>query len=484
MIALFNSITGRRTCGFSFTAALAVLLLPTVARAQTTSFTGDGWINGVPVPGVFTTNAAGQVSLRGNVHTIAFQGSDPRVAGLDLVPMDMSYNADGTAKIQGPAYLQVGSWDSGMTNFTPSGGVWVMNYTGAVQADGSLQLHAAGYGVGGAVEGHYIDVTVTRGPVSNPFDPTVPLHRTGTIQPPPLNTNLLLDDFSRLAADWVFYGPAGSYTYTRTNGQLVVTGNWPGVITGTAVDSYTFGGPPSVQSIAPGETLEGRADLVNLSASATGARLQLGTTSGFYAIVKGHDFILIEKWSASLPWGAVIEFSCEKTQVPDTNVILNLALTRNNQDVVITARVLSKSNPERVLYQHSVVDTPAADVVLTSEEYLNLTGMPLALSPDLTQAPFTTAQIVVGVFQWNDGTLPAAIATYDNLEVRKYRVPPLGIAQTVQLSWPALGNYFVESAPGVEGPWLPVNEMAPLGMRQVTVPASKLTEFFRLRPAP
>lgn len=481
----------RRCSGSGPPAAITALLLAALPlTAADTSFTGDGWINGVPVPGVFTTDSLGQVTLRGNVHTIAFQGSDPRVAGLDLVIMDMSYNADGTANIQGPAYLQVGTWDAAMTNFTPSGGVWVFNYSGLGQTNGSVQINAAGYGVGGTIDGQRIAVTVSRGPVpnplTNPFDPTVPFHRTGTIKPPLLSTNLVLDDFSGPAVGWNYYGPQ-SRSYTRSNGQLVVNGYWPGVITTALVDSYTFGGGSPQWSAADGQTLETRVDLVSLNASATAAFFVLGNSDGLYAVCKGHDFMWVHKWSPSLPWGPITLFSYEKVQVPDTNVVLALALTKTDANVVVTARVLDKSNPSTVLYEHSVVDTPDADPALTSEEFLNLSGMNLALSPDLPGAPFTTGGAALGVFQYNpDGQLPAAIATFDNLELRKSEVPPLGIARAVRLSWPASAtiNYAVEGAPTVQGPWLPVNELQLPGIQQVTVPASPPAQFFRLRQAP
>ena len=45
-------------------------------------------------------------------------------------------------------------------------------------------------------------------------------------------------------------------------------------------------------------------------------------------------------------------------------------------------------------------------------------------------------------------------------------------------------NYAVEGGPTVQGPWLPVQESARPGMQQMTVPASGLMEFFRLRQAP
>jgi hypothetical protein len=144
--------------------------------------------------------------------------------------------------------------------------------------------------------------------------------------------------------------------------------------------------------------------------------------------------------------------------------------------------VLDKSNPNLVLYERSFVDTPGADPALTSQEFLDLSGMQLALHPDLVGAPITSAGGVVGVFQYNpDGQQPAAIVTFDNLELGKYEIPPLGIGQVVALTWPEVGSYSVEGAPTVQGPWLPVNDTVSPGMKQTTVPASQPAQFFRLR---
>jgi hypothetical protein len=165
-------------------------------------------------------------------------------------------------------------------------------------------------------------------------------------------------------------------------------------------------------------------------------------------------------------------------------VILTLALTRRDPNVVVTTRILSKSNPGAVLYERSVVDTPGLDPALTSEEFLRLSGINLSLHADLAGAPFTAAGVTVGLFQYNDGTLPAAIATYDNLELRKYEIPPLGITSAVRLSWPAVESYSVLGAPTVNGPWLPVNDTARPGMRQMTVPLDSPAQFFRLIQAP
>ena len=233
-----------------------------------------------------------------------------------------------------------------------------------------------GYGSGGAIDGLRVDETLTRAATANILDPTVPYLYTGAIKAPPLSTNLLRAAFGEPLVGWTFYGPPGSYSYTVADGGLRVTGDWPGVITRNVVDSYTFGVPPGTWSLADGQTVEGRVDLLNQSPSVTAARLILGTDSGFYSAFKGRDFIAVGKWSANLPWGPLTMFFYEKVQTPDTNAVLALELMRTSPNVVITVRVLDKANPESVLYERSVVDTPSAPTTTSNWASLKPHGSP------------------------------------------------------------------------------------------------------------
>jgi len=485
--------TMSQNLGFSPPVATIVLLLlaASMLRADTL-FTGTGWIVGVPVPGVWCTNALGQVGMRGNIHVTREENTEPSLIGRRTISVNGAAQPDGSSIIYGASYQEVGTWDATGTNFTPTGGMWENTYRGTMQADGSLQLHIVGYGWGGAIDGWRLDETMTRDP-GGLLDPAIPYVYAGTIKPPPLSTNLMLDDFTGPTIsgdcykDWICYGP-GTRTYTRTNGQLVVTGHWPGVITHYTTESYTYTGT-SAWTVADGQTLEARADLVNLGASATAARLMLATPpeAGFYSVFKGHDFVALVKWSARLPYGPVIMFFYEAAQVQDTNVVLSLALTKCRTNVVVTARIWDKVNHDTVLYERSVVDTPGIDPALTTAELQNQSGMNFALCPDIAEAPFTGGGAFIGLFQYNyDGQQPAAVATFDNFEIRKYEVPVLGITRAVRLSWPAPAgvDWTVLSAPTVQGPWLPVEDLAIPGIQQITVPASDPMQVFQLVPAP
>ncbi|MHC1763362.1 MAG: hypothetical protein AB9869_03505 [Verrucomicrobiia bacterium] len=489
MQRLFLRLAGHRAVGSSLAiSSILFSLAAWPAAAADTPYTATGWVIGAPVPGLWQTNALGQVIMRGNAHIVRVDCSDPRLAGRRLIFVDGGAQPDGSALLNGKSYQEVGTWDATGTKFTPAGGLWEISYRGVMQADNSLQLDLVGSGFGGTIDGLRLEETMTRAAASGPIDPVIPYYYTGTIKPPPLSTNLVLDDFSRPAVGWEDWGTQ-SYSYTRSDGQLIVTGHWPGVITRSVMDSYTLAYPSTRWTVADGQTLEARVGLVSFSDSATWATLVVGGTSGFYGLCKGHDFLALRKWSENQSnfHKAVTVFSYEKVQVPDANVVLALALTRSRTNLLVTIRVLDKGNPGSVLYERSVVDTPNMDPSLTAAELLSVSGMDLAVSADPREAPFTTVQAGIGLFQYNyDGQQPAAIATFDNLELRKSEIPDIGIARAVELSWPASATltYAVEGAPNLQGPWVPVQESALPGLQQVTVPASETTKFFRLRQAP
>jgi hypothetical protein len=267
------------TLGLASLAAWA-FLWPTAVSAQT-SFTATGWVNGVPAPGIWATNALGQVVCRGIVQTARVQSPDARVAGQVFVICDAAANADGTANMRGVAYLQVGAWDAAGTVFTPSGGVWVLNWRGMMQTDNSFQLSQAGYGVGGGIDGLRLEETVTRGPAANPFDPTVPWLYAGTIKLPPVSTTLFADSFDTGVNGWTTYHDLGVANLYATNQQLLMRADWTGA-SGT-LQQHTFWAfaPEGTWTPANGQTVECQADLVRISQNSTNAAwVDLGGEGG------------------------------------------------------------------------------------------------------------------------------------------------------------------------------------------------------------
>jgi hypothetical protein len=60
------------------------------------------------------------------------------------------------------------------------------------------------------------------------------------------------------------------------------------------------------------------------------------------------------------------------------------------------------------------------------------------------------------------------------------------IERAVRLSWPASTtvNYSVETAPTIQGPWMPASDLPVPGLQELTVPTSEVARFFRLRRTP
>jgi hypothetical protein len=471
---------------FSLRVPLTVTLLALAALTTRADnpYTSIGWVIGVPVPGIWHTNALDQVLLRGNAHLARVESTDPRLTGQRLIFVDGAAQADGSVLLYGSCYQEVGTWDPAGTNFTPTGGLWEIRYRGLMQTDHSLQLHLVGSGSGGSVEGLRFEEDLTRAACPDILDPAFPYDYNGTIKSAPANTTELVDDFE----DGVPTGQtSGSGSVIETDGQLTAIGSFR-VPTESIMDSYFFGWPDRTWTIPDGMTCEWRADLVSLDENATHTILTVlaaGTTDGLYGFHKSGDFSYLWKWS---PASGTCVFWCERETVRNTNVVLALALTRMEPNLVVTARVLDKVDPNTVLYQKSVVDTPGSDPTLTLNQFEALSGMRwLDLLPDQEGAPFTSFWVELGVFQNTDGNQPAPSATFDNLEVRTSEIPLLGIERgAVRLSWPASAtiNYAVEAAPTVQGPWLPVQELSVPLMQQLTVPSSEVNEFFRLRQAP
>lgn len=475
-------LAGRRTFGLGAPLTATLLLAAGTAGAQT-PFTGTGWVIGAPVLGIWQTNALGQVIMRGNAHLARVESTDPRLTGQRLIFTDGNAQADGTALVWGASYQEVGTFDA-TGQFTPTGGMWQNTYRGTMGADNSLQLHSVGYGWGGTIDGLRIDETMTRAPASGPIDPAIPYEYTGTLKPPPVDTIQVFDNFDDIRVDWTAEYERGAGGAIVANGQFTVWGNFPGVITTSAHDSYVVMVPTTATlEVENGQTLEARVDLVGLNDDATAAMFSLGRPGGVYWFMKARDSITLAKYTSQNDNSIL---ACEPTAVRNTDVILALAATRVDPNVVVTARVLDKADPNSVLDALTMVDTPQADPSLTTEEYEQVSGMHLlGLTRDAAGQPLTTLRPDLWVFQYNDGTKGRAEATFDNLQLRTSEIPPVGIEQAVRVIWPATGmNYSVEAAPSVNGPWVPVHDSTPPGINQRTVPMSNPAQFIRLIQAP
>ena len=466
--------------GFATTALTASLLSATPPGWADTSFASTGYLSQVPVPGILVTNALGQVMLKGNVHVLSVQASDPRATGRLQAHMDLAYQTNGTAQFCGPVYLEIGTWQN-QTNFTPTGGLWVMNYRGVAQADGRDQLALAGYGVGGNIDGLRVEGTGTKDPGTT-FDPAIPYLFSGVIRPAPVSVTATID--LTKAAGWGDVSLPPDSSLSVVNGQLTVQAAWPGKRTAYLWDTGAWLSPMTAWSVTSRRTLEARVDLVSLSGASAIVNLALYHDRGQgYWMGKAGDYISLGKQNGNLSF-----FTCEKVLTHNTNEVLVLVLTPSGQDVLLTARVLDRGHGGVVVYETSFLDTPSSDPSLTLDRVKEITGMNLTgIVPDPTGAPWTsgTSPTLV-LLQYTDGALPGVQATFANFELRTSDVPLPSISRPVQITVPCADgvSYCLESASSLNGPWLPVYLQAPPGVQSFTVPVTQDTEFFRTQVAP
>ena len=282
-----------------------------------------------------------------------------------------------------------------------------------------------------------------------------------------VTTNVVIDNFddNRLTG-WLVNPHKGQATLIETNQQFNVHGSWPGVHTVDLGDTAAVSYLSRNWSVLNGQTVELRVDLVSMNEYATAGGMDLwnGSSSAGYALFKGRDFVHLCKPSLSVP-GIHGQFFHERVLIKNTNVVLALAVTRVNPNVILTARVLDKENNNAVLYERSVVDTPNVDRTLTETEMEAASGMHLHAGRDMG-APITSgSDVFLTVFQYNDGTRPAAEVIYDNLERWTSTFPVWRPEIAIQLlsTIPPKVNLTLSAAPnsswGVEralkltGPW-------------------------------
>ncbi len=474
---------------YSQVMAVAWLLLNTLpVSAQTgTAYTSTGWLVGATVPPILVTNTPGQVLIRGGVQTLRVQSTNPRLAGLRRIFLDGAYHPDGSGILYGSAYQESGTWDltdPANPKFTLTSGLWELLYRGTISADGSLNLRFVGRSTGGSIDGQRLEEELTRAP-GDPLDPAIPWKASGTLRLPPASSVQVLDNFNdNKSSAWTPYFDA---TLTEANGRLTVRDYWPGVVTRDLLATVGAGYLSRAATAKEGQTLEYRVDLVGMNEGASAANVELVGDASAYVLLKGRDFIHVCKpsWITGFQHAHLIQ---ERFTTPNSNVVISLSLTRVSPNLIVTARILDKSNHDAVLYERAVVDTPMVDRSLTSAEILAASGMHLAAGQDIERQPsYSVGSVGLHVWQYNsDGKQPAAEATFDNLELRIHDTPPISVARAVKLTWPTPvgGPYSVEGAPGIQGPWLPVSVFNPPGLTQTYIPNDALLQFFRLREAP
>ncbi len=147
--------------------------------------------------------------------------------------------------------------------------------------------------------------------------------------------------------------------------------------------------------------------------------------------------------------------------------------------------MLDKDNANTVLFERTVIDTPQADPVLPDRA---VEGIRTVL--DRKENPFVLqysgyALVGIGWLNPEKGPNPPAEVTYDNFEVWQYESPQLAIHQdALVLTWPVTkGQFIVETAPGLDGPWMPLPDpwlRTSNGQCEVSIRATDSLRFFRL----
>ena len=243
------------------------------------------------------------------------------------------------------------------------------------------------------------------------------------MSPALLTNSAVIDDFNdNTLTGWFTWD--GRATLIETNQQYTVHSYWRGVITRDIIDTIAVTALGQSWSVSDGQTLELRVDLTGMSEHASAAVLEFlnSATDGTYALFKGRDFIHLCKWSAS---GGHGHFIHDMVPLPNANVVLVLALTPVSPNLILTVRILDRANQDAVLYERSVVDTPAVDRTLTAAEFEAASGMPLNTGSDIPAPPWTSGGcVMLDVWQYNyDGNQPPADVMFDNLEMRTYKLP-------------------------------------------------------------
>lgn len=304
-------------------------------------------------------------------------------------------------------------------------------------------------------------------------------------------------DFTISPTDWSTYGWPG--ILQSVNGQLIVTEDFFGCAqTNNPAATHV----PAVHALPPSgalldqQTLELRCDLVSVSQNDAFAAIALNwgaapDLGSGYMFFKDEDEVGLMKFynrATSFAW-----FFFSNQPITNRNVTLVLALTRRGSNVVFNTQVLDKANANAILFDCSVTDTPDADPVLPNRA---VRGFLSSSDPVGTPWPLLESPAVVELtLTWFNSQLapdPHAEVIYDNLELWQFESPQLTIENAVVLSWPLTqGQFILESAPALNGPWDPVPDPwlrtiwdVNNWRNEVCVRAPECARFFRLRQAP
>lgn len=305
----------------------------------------------------------------------------------------------------------------------------------------------------------------------------------------PAQTLLWSDNFDdNYPTDWI---PSFNGQINETNQEFIASGNFGPTPPASPADTFAFGyhSLGTSGALPDQQTIEARVDLVGANQDDAIAHLQFlwfkGATTHAYSFWKDQDEIgLLKSWDLG---GSIAYFLCTNQPIKNQNVTLVLTLTRRGSNVEINTRVLDKDNGNAVLWNCTVTDTPQSDPVVLSSP---MPDQEIAMAADRPETPWPVESapdsILLGMAWINTqhGSDGAATATFDNLEVWQYEVPPLAIQNAVVLSWPVPQTQFaLEKGSSVDGPWEPVADSwcrTNNTQIEVRVPAPESIKCYRL----
>ena len=302
------------------------------------------------------------------------------------------------------------------------------------------------------------------------------LLQTGTAE------TYLVSDFDDGIPDWDGEGGAAG-EHVESGGQLSLRARLPATVGNLANSSMSLGWA-MMHIIADEFTFEYRVDLIRTSRADVLAGLEFNCLEqGIYALFLSQTEVFLHK----AYYGSGFVPAClfhDSLPLSTSNVVLSLALTRVNDSLRITTRLLDKGENEVVLFERTVIDTPGIDPTVDQAPRIS------NLQPDPGPPYFNGVNVWLHVAQVTDGNQPEAEVVYDNFTYSYGRNVKLMITKKagneVCLAWPILSTpLIVEEAPGVDTLWAEVVESpVPLnGTNYLTVPisAGEPLKLFRLR---
>lgn len=235
-------------------------------------------------------------------------------------------------------------------------------------------------------------------------------------------------------------------------------------------------------------TTELKLDMLSASVDATGTADEVFTVfgadtwptprgEGGYAICKDANEIALFKYHTEGNPFTILFW--EEREIKHEQITLVLSMTWLASGVRVTARVEDLEHGGRTLYERSFLDGPGVDAVVEDPHFKGVNAW-----QDDNGSGYSLTNCWLGVWDLTPGDISPSIGVAAG-NLRYTHMPYLDVNQAVCLSWPLTdGEFVVEAAPTLEGPWEEVTPGATsvdADRQQVWVLADEQARFFRLR---